>query len=131
LYTQGIFGQVYSDRYFIELYLHNLSTEFFLILRTPIELPLKQVPPCKSVYHTLTAAYIAANIQSYARRLGIEKILASKDKDSHLVHNLGEGNDTDEDSSSALPPDDNPNDGLDFDVIHTLGSHSICVPLRW
>jgi hypothetical protein len=68
--------------------------------------------------------HIAATIQGHARRLGIETLLATKDKDTHLVHNLGEGNDTDEDSSSALSPDDNQNDGLDFDVIRALESNS-------
>jgi hypothetical protein len=65
-------------------------------------------------------------IQGHARRLGIEKLIASKDKDSHLIHNLGEGKDIDAESSSALPPDDSPDDGLDFDVIRGLESHSNC-----
>jgi hypothetical protein len=99
--------------------------ELLLVLRAPIESLLKQVPSNKPVYHTLTPAHIAATIQSHARRLGIE--FATKDKVSHQVHNLGEGNDTDEDSSSALPSDDNPNDGLDFDAIRILESHRSCL----
>jgi hypothetical protein len=74
----------------------------------------------------LTPAHLAAAIQGHARRLGIEKLLATKDKDTPLVHNLGEGNDTDEDSSYALSPDDNPNNGLDFDVIRALKSNCTC-----
>jgi hypothetical protein len=39
----------------------------------------------------LTPAYIAATIQGHARRLGIEKLIATKDEDTHVFHNLGEG----------------------------------------
>jgi hypothetical protein len=126
LNTQGIFGQLYSHRYFIELYLQTLRTELYLVLRAPIESFLKQVPPNKPVYHTLTPAHIAATSQGNACRLGIEKLLATKDKDTHLFHNLSEGNKTDEDPSSALPSDDIPNDRLEFDVIRALESHSSC-----
>jgi hypothetical protein len=33
---------------------------------------------------------------------------------------------TDEGTSSALPPDDNPDDALDYDVIRSLESHNNC-----
>jgi hypothetical protein len=58
--------------------------------------------------------------------LASRNFLATKDKDTHLVHNLGKGNDTDEDSFYVLSPDDNPNDGLDFDFesIRALESNS-------
>jgi hypothetical protein len=118
LCTQGIFGQVYSDSYFLELYLQNLRTELLLALGGPIESLLKDVPPNSPVYHTLTPKHLAATIQGHARRLGIEKLIGSKDKDTHLVRNLGEGENTDADSSSALPPDDIPDDELDYEVIH-------------
>jgi hypothetical protein len=95
-----------------------------LLLRAPIESLLKQVPPTKPVYPTLTPAHIAANMQGHASRIGIEKLLATKDKDTHQVHNLGMPNNTNENSSSALSPEDNQNDGLDFDVIRALESKS-------
>jgi hypothetical protein len=52
-----------------------------------------------------------------------------------------EGNDTDEGSSYAFSPDDNPNNGSDFDVIRALSAtapvslvmadHRICPHLMW
>jgi hypothetical protein len=97
----------------------NLRTELLLVLRAPTKSPCFASLPNKLVYHALTPAHIAATIQGHARPLGIEKHLATKDKDTHLVHNLG-----DEDSSSAVPSGDNPNDELDFDVIRALKSQS-------
>jgi hypothetical protein len=69
LYNQAIFG-VNSDRYFLELCLHNLRTDLLLLLRAPIESLLKKVPRNSLVYHTLILAHLAASIQGHARRLG-------------------------------------------------------------
>jgi hypothetical protein len=54
--TQAFFGQVYSDRYFLELHFQNLCTELLLVLRAPVESPLKEVPRYSLIYHTLTPA---------------------------------------------------------------------------
>jgi hypothetical protein len=45
----------------------------------------------------------------------VQESFASKDKNTHLVRNLGERNDTDEDTSSALRPTTTLN-MLDFDA---------------
>jgi hypothetical protein len=95
LYTQAIFGKVYSDRYFPKLYLQNLRAELLLVMRAPIESLLSEVRRNSPVYHKLTPAHLAATIQGHARRLGIDKLIAAKDKDTHLVRNLSEGHDTD------------------------------------
>jgi hypothetical protein len=80
LYNQSHLG-VNSDRYFLELYLHNPPTE------API------------------LAYLAASIQGHAR-LGSRILSPQGQRTPTSVRNLG-GNDTDKDTSSALSPDDN------------------------
>jgi hypothetical protein len=78
--------------------------------KAPIESILKDVPRHSPVFNTLAPKQVADTIHGHARRLSIEKLIASTEMDSHLIHSLGEGKDTDTDSSSALVPDDNPND---------------------
>jgi hypothetical protein len=87
------------------------------VLRASIESLLKEAP-------RNSPAHIAAAIQGHAHRLGINKVIASNDKDTHMISNLGEEHDTDKDTSFALPPDDTPNDELDLDVIRAWESNS-------
>jgi hypothetical protein len=52
LYIQAFFGQAYSDRYFLELYLQSSRTDLLLVLRVPIDLLLKEVPRNYPFYRT-------------------------------------------------------------------------------
>jgi hypothetical protein len=91
LYTQAIFRQVYSDRYFLELYLQSLLTDSLLVLRASIDLLLKEVPRNYKVYH-LTPAHVAVTIQGHARHLGIDRLIEGQGR--QYYRNLGDERDT-------------------------------------